>query len=252
MSRIVQCSTMGCGGRFGNQLFSFVFAKAYAEKYDAELQVPANWIGRDLFIGLDDISPIIKRLPKTQLDEIPNGRVNIDLWGYYQFEEAFDFLSYSKIKKWLQFKDKWKNMFPKIKDYYIACHLRRGDYETKYSHIYCTVSIESYERALKQRGYNMSDVIWVTEENALINRDCPYDFLPDFFTLMNSDVLFRSNSTFSVWASILGDSMTFAPYVENITGINQDVRFRFGNWHRLLSTYKGASPKEPAEFIFRP
>lgn len=254
MSGIVQMSTLGKNGRFGNQLFAFVFIKAYAEKYDAELQIPRNWIGRSIFKNMEDITPTNRVLPLLPLDFIPNGDVNINFYGYFQFQEAYDFLSLSKIREWLQFKDEWVDLLTPKNTNYISCHLRRGDYETKYSHIYCTISEESYLEAVSFYGYNPNDIIWVSEQKPRLKLDClGFNFLPDFFTLMNGEVLFRSNSTFSVWASILGrkDMITYAPIVEGITGVNKNVNFQWGNWHKVIEDYQGASPRQPAEFIFK-
>jgi len=245
---------LGNFGQFGNQLFQFCFAKAFANKHNAELQIPFDWIGRKIFKNMDTIEPIDKRFPNTRLDEIPkfnsNKGIFINLFGYYQFAEAYNYYSYSEIREWLQFKDEWIEMFPKILPYYVACHLRRGDYE-KFNHIYCTISERSYIQAINVRKYSTKDIIWVSAEKPRIIKNCPYDFLPDFFTLMNADVLFRANSIFSVWASLLGDVKTFSPNVENKTGLNVDVLFEMGNHNKVVSDYKEASPQKPAMFIFK-
>ena len=248
---IVQMSCLGNFGRFGNQLFQYIFSKAYAKKHNAILQIPKDWIGRKIFKDVDTIEPITKKLPRTKLDIIPWGEVNLDIFGYLQFAEAYNYYSYSEIREWLQFKDEWIEMFPKILPYYIACHLRRGDYE-KFSHIYCTISERSYIQALGVYGYSVKDTIWVSWEKARIVKDCPYDFLPDFFTLMNADVLFRANSVFSVWASILGNVKTFSPNVENKIGLDVDILFEPGNHNKTVGDYKGASSVTPAMFIFKP
>ncbi len=81
MDRIVQITCLGKKGRLGNQFFQYAFARGYAQKHRARLEKPA-WIGQELF-ALNDPRPN-KRLPKTQLDEVPDdGRINIDLNGYF-------------------------------------------------------------------------------------------------------------------------------------------------------------------------
>lgn len=252
MNKIVQMSCLGNFGRFGNSLFQFCFAKAYAKKHNAILEIPHDWIGRNLFKGVDEIDSISCKLPKTKLDDIPNGEVNIDLYGYYQFAEAYSFYNFKKIEEWLQFKDSIVELLTPKNTNYIACHLRRGDYETKYSHIYCTISEGSYRNAISNFGYSLSNVIWLSEDNPQKIENCLYSFLPDFFILMNAEVLFRSNSTFSVWASILGrkDMITYSPIVEGITGLNKEVKFKWGNWHKIVGDYKGATIRQPSYFIF--
>ncbi|MDY0313772.1 MAG: hypothetical protein RBR32_01715 [Bacteroidales bacterium] len=249
MSRIIQCSCLGKFGRWANQLFQYCFARAYAETHDAVLEIPADWIGRKIFKNIDH--PPIKFLKrKTELDIVPWGEVNIDLFGYFQFQDCFDILSMSKIKKWLQFKDEWIDMFPKLKPFYVAAHIRRGDYVSKYIDIYCCITQRSYIRAIEYYGFDIDNVIWVSDDNPYIAQDCKFDFLPDFFTLMNADILFRANSTFSLWASILGNPITYSPVINGKTGF-QDVNFMPGNHYKILNSYKGASPQQPCEFIFR-
>ena len=254
--KIVQFSSLGKFGGFGNQLFQYCFARAFAEKYNAVLEIPEDWIGRKIFKNIDHQGLSKPIPPCPTIDEIPNldsyldKNFKVNLNGYFQFEKAYDFLYYEKIRNWLQFKDEWIEMFPKGGCFYVACHLRRGDYE-KYSNIFCTISEESYLESVSFYGYSPLDIIWVSQEKSRINQHCPYDFLPDFFTLMNAPVLFRSNSTFSVWASILGDCITYAPIVEGVIGINKHVYFQYGNWYKTVGDYKGASSRKPGYFIFR-
>lgn len=258
--RIVQCSCIGNFGRFANSALQFCFAKAYAEKYDAVLQIPEDWYGRKLFKNVENIEPIVSKLPKMELDYIPKGKVNIDLFGYFQHKEAFEFLSLEKIREYLQFKDEWIEMFPKKISFYIACHLRIGDYLDKYSHVYCIPSKKSYIQAIMKAtgstyesiaygSFGRNTVFWISEENPQLHSECPYAFLPDFFTLMNADILFRANSTFSVLASILGQNETYSPLVEHTTGI-ANVEFVKGNWPKCLGSYGPNSKYTPSNFIF--
>jgi hypothetical protein len=69
---------------------------------------------------------------------------------------------------------------------------------------------------------------------------------------MNADVLFRANSVFSVWASILGNPVTYSPVVDNKIGLDVNVLFEFGNYHKTVSDYRGATSVSPAMFIFKP
>lgn len=62
-------------------------------------------------------------------------------------------------------------------------------------------------------------------------------WLPDFFTLINSEILIRANSTFSYWAGMFhkGKSI-YSPRVNGITGDNQFVKFENNNKCRVQST----------------
>ena len=135
MSNIIQISCLGDMGRFGNQLWQYAFAKTYANKTNSILEVPADWIGRRLF-NIED--PVIsKQLPRTEIDYMPSGETNIDLYGYYQHQKFADTMDADEVREWYTFKPEWEEMFPKVKDYYIAAHIRRGDYNVMPS--YCTV-----------------------------------------------------------------------------------------------------------------
>lgn len=249
MNRIVQISCLGNFGRFGNQLFQYAFAKAYAEKYNAILEIPHNWIGRKLF-NIND--PFIKNpLSKTALDSIPFGEVNIDLFGYFQFKECYDLYSKQDVRNWFKFQDKWIKILPKKKEYYIACHLRKGDYESKYSGIYCSISENSYLTACKKFNLNIDKIIWISEENPMkLPGFEGIEFLPDFMTLYNADVLLRANSCFSLWAGILNEKEIYSPIVSGKTGKN-DVEFVKGNEELIISDYQGGSPQTPNKFIFK-
>ena len=107
----IQFTQLGNFGRFGNQLFQYVFAKSLAEKYNSVLEIPEDWVGRKIFKNIDCPS-ISSNLPKTSLDQIPD-HPNIDLYGYYQSMKSLKYLKISKIKQWLQIEDKWLRLFKK-------------------------------------------------------------------------------------------------------------------------------------------
>jgi len=244
--RIVQCSQLGNFGRFGNQLFQYVFARSYAEKYDAVLEIP-EWIGEKVFKNVTH-RRLAHNLPKTKIDDIPWGAVNIDLFGYFQTKKCFDILSRNKIKDWLILNDnllKCSNAYKKE----VVAHLRRGDYATNMSNIYCVVSEASYINACKQFGIDFEQITWLSEENPTVNHQMTdisyretknsmygqgtYDdkgisFLPDFLTMVNAKILLRSNSSFSFWAGFLNNKKVFSPVVKGKVGWN-DVDFIEGN-----------------------
>lgn len=252
MSGIIQISCLGNFGRFGNQLFQYSFAKAYAKKHNAILEVPENWVGRKLFKNIIE-PPISKRLPKTPLDVVPWGKVNIDMFGYFQFKECYDLYSIKEIRSWFQFQDKWLALLPKEKDYYIACHLRKGDYEKIYNHVYCVITKNSYLVACKEFNLPVDKIIWVSEENKKTNVECENEglgFLPDFMALYNADVLLRANSCFSLWAGILSGSEVYSPIAAGKIG-SQDVKFVKGNQELILDNYNGSSPQKPSKFFFK-
>jgi len=243
-SRIVSVSCLGKWGRFGNQLFQYAFARAYAEKYQCRLETP-RWIGQELFDIHDP--PISRTLIRHHNSSLPpTGQTNIDLLGYYQNAQCLRFMTRSWLKQLYMFKDEWVSRFPNPKEPYVAAHLRRGDYVSKFSDVYCVVSEKSYIRACEKFGIDKSKIVWVSEENPTVDEELSrrgLGFLPDFFKLINADVVLRSNSTFAWWAGVLGNGKVFSPVVDDKTGW-QDVDFVEGNWPKLVDTKntKGSKP----------
>lgn len=228
--KIVNCSCLGSLGRFGNQCFQYSCARKYAEIAKATLHTP-DWLGTKLF-GIHH-PRIARQLPKTPSDSIVWGRPNVDLYGYFQYQDVVGKLKRSELKSWFNFLPEFKDRFPK-KDSYIAAHCRRGDYLTTASHVYCNITEQSYYNACDKFGLDRSKLVFVKEDEPQVDSGLSGDlaFLPDFFTLMNADVILRANSSFSWWAAVLGNGKVYSPIVEAKTGPN-DVEFVEGNWPRM-------------------
>jgi len=219
-------------GGFGNQLFQYAFARAYAEAHNAMLLTP-GWVGQRIFTISNP--PLDYNLPHAGFDEIPNGKVNITLNGYFQSQAAIDFMSRSQLRAWFQLRDEWKQRF--TERLLIAAHIRRGDY-IGLSNIYCLVSENSYNVACRKFGLNQDNIHWIQEGNHrqaqdLIDIGVP--FLDDFVLLMNADVILRANSSFSWWAATLGKGRILSPLVEDRVGMH-DVEFVEGNWPRMVDS----------------
>jgi hypothetical protein len=215
-------------------MFQYAFARGYAESVGATLETPW-WVGQALF-GLTDPLPS-KRLPSIGLDEHPNGRVNIDLYGYFQQSQFYKHYTLTKLREWFKFRELWVDQFPKPTKPYVALHIRRGDYLTTFSHVFCTIGIGAYHKAMVNAGYDPDKAINVREDRP-VNYPLPgLEFIADFFTLYNADVLFRANSTFSWWAATLGHcgENIYSPVVEGLQGQKADVPFIRGNWPRCVS-----------------
>ena len=173
MSKIIQFTQLGKFGRFGNQIFQYIFARTYAERNNAVLEIP-NWVGQKVFKNVNHPIPSVK-LPRLSLDEFPqNGQVNIDLFGYCQKKKFLDYLSETKVREWLQFQDKWKEYFINSRTIGVA-HIRRGDYLTKYSHRFCIISRKSYFDAFAKFGVSEKFIVWKSEEEQLKQRGTPID-----------------------------------------------------------------------------
>jgi hypothetical protein len=198
---IVTVSCLGNEGRFGNQLFQYAYARAYAESIGAELHTP-DWIGRTLFKDINE--PIMQALG------------DVDLVGYFQGQEHLSLLSRAKVKEWFTFKEPLE-----VPIHDLVFHKRRGDYLNCLS-FWGIVSDKSYENAAKELGLNLESAVVLDDSNG---DDL---LLFDFFTMMKCKTLFRANSTFSWWAATLGNCRVYSPKVGNKVGWI-DVPFVEGN-----------------------
>ena len=229
---IISISCLGRCGRFGNQLFQYAFARAYAEKYNATLQTPP-WLGQQLFKLSDP--PISQKLPGNGMDVVKWGQVNIDLAGYFLGEDFLKLTTRKQLRSWFTFQD-WVSGFRKPPKA-ITAHLRRGDFINIDS--FCVVSKQSYINACLKFGYNSDLITWVSEETQQRNVELErrrLPFLDDFLTLVDASVIFRSNSTFSWWAGVLSNAKVFSPLINNATGVT-DVDFVEGNWPSIHRAY---------------
>ena len=206
---LVTISCLGNYGLFGNQLFQYAYARAFAEELGAELHTP-DWIGRQLFIGVDE--PIMQN------------KGDIDLFDYFQNPEHLALLSKKKVKEWFRFKNP-----PKVQKHNVVFHKRRGDYLT-HANQYAIVSDESYIKGAEKFNLDYTEALVLDQDNP--------DFLTDFCLMMHCNNLFRANSTFSWWAATLGDCQVYSPKVQDRTGL-VDVEFVKGNdeWNYRFNKY---------------
>ena len=234
MHNVITVSCLGSMGRWGNCLFQYASARKYAEIHKCQLQTP-EWLGEKVFnINHPRIS---HKFPKCDLDILPCKKVDIDLYGYFQFQDIISKLNRKELKSWFTFKDEWKERFPKKKEFYAACHIRKGDYVSNFSHIYCNISEKSYENKCSELNINPSDIIYVREDKPEEYEDINalgLNFLPDFMTLVNADIILRANSSFSWWAATLSNAKIYSPKVDNKVGFN-DVSFVEGNWPKMVN-----------------
>jgi hypothetical protein len=235
--------------RLGNALFIYCFARGYAESMGAELQVPP-WIGQKLFINATE-PPITQNFHWTELDSLSRlpvdywfGAVNIAIRAYCQHASHLAYWTRAKAKEWLKLKPEFEKYAFNSPMPYSACHVRRGDItiDPVLRANYCEVSDESYMEAIEK--FNIPEPILRVQEGA---RTPPPEleaqglgFLPDFLLLRDAAHLLRANSSFSVWASWLGNAKTYAPVVEDKVGL-QDVEFVLGNHPCTAGRFKNQS-----------
>jgi hypothetical protein len=225
----IQISWLGKEGRFGNQLFQYAFARSYAQKYNCDLEIPKDWDGRKFFpeVKEDEIS---SPLPPTEVDTFEHGVTNVDIRGYFQNTKSLSLMNREQVRSWFKFSDDILSKFKKPREYYVAIHMRLGDYRTNPN--VCIPSQSSYLNFAKSIGVDENDIIWVTEETQTEGDDGTLGFLYDFMLMVNSDILIRSPSTFSWWAGELkNDDNVYAPDVSKYKGQKGiNVPFVRGNW----------------------
>jgi hypothetical protein len=244
---IITTKRLGTFGRWGNSLGLYSFAKKYSEIYQSTLQTP-SWDGQKVFNIFDP--PISVNLPQTDCDQVPWGETNIDLLGYYQNEKFLKIMNRKWLKNLFTFKQKWIDLFPKPKPFYIAAHLRRGDYVGLKS-IYALISQQSYINACKKFDLNIEDIIWISEEKPIINQIAENEGIPwlgDFMTIYNADIILRANSTFSWWGATLSNAKVYSPIIDNNRG-DCDVDFVEGNWPKLANFTKNDGPQDHGDLF---
>jgi hypothetical protein len=240
--KTISVKTLGSNGRFGNQIFQLAAALGLARKYNAEVLVPSDWIGRNIFqgfvaqLGSSDKTdfyraPLDELFGEYDLSELQS----IDLFGYFQYNTGL--YSSTDLYEWFNIKDYWKQKFPFRAEQAVVCHVRRGDYVAQPTR-YCSILDESYHRLLERIEATEEETYWCTEENPQVDDECEslgIGFLPDFMTCLRADVLVRSNSTFSMVAGWLGPLQVYSPVVGDLVGW-QDVEFVKGNHPKCASS----------------
>lgn len=235
---LITVRNLGGIGRFGNQCFLYMFARAYAERYGAELRT-SDWIGRKIFCDVKERLVTQENLLQTELDSNTQrpldryfGRTDIDLRVYAQHQVYADFYTRKQAREWLKLKPEYERFAPAVPQN--VAHLRRGDYvdNASFQHIYCSVSDQSYDVAIS-RFRIPSPVLrvfegWQKDAPPLKGLPAELSWLPDFLLMRDAPHLLRANSTFSFWAGALGHGKVYSPLVYARVGL-QDCEFVEGN-----------------------
>ena len=186
--------------------------------------------------------------------------------------EVFKHQSLKFIKEELYvFSDEVKNLdvykyYEDRQGTYDIAHLRRDDiscptYDSNYG--YSVISKESYFKAFDKFGYDPEKIEWTSDDwtgrwgvgkpddskwikakggwNYPVGshrvEETIFEWLPDFLRLYFARTVFRANSSFSFWASLLGNSKVFSPVLHRReiysgragSGKEIDVEFVEGN-----------------------
>lgn len=251
MDKVFTLMDPAAGGRFGNQVIAYCFAQSFAQQHGATLEVPENFPLRRVFRLSNPVCNNDKKIVRMPLDYIPtNEEVNkifdtgmkIDLWGYYQNQKSIDFYSHQWIRENLVFQNWVNNVCNYMHGPYYACHMRRGDYVNQPER-YCNITDDSFYKVIAHVNNNDGVQLGyiLTEENPQRDKDgyCEsigLGWLPDFMCMVNSEILIRSNSTFSLVAGWFHRGLKiYSPLVEERIGLN-NINFVEGNWPRCCDS----------------
>jgi hypothetical protein len=216
-----ECYVNVCGG-IGNQLFQVANGYAYSKTYSKELFIDASrWTASQGRHAMDYRDSIFKNfkygIPTDNTTPIVEQRFNYDELGFYDGSVSLHgyFQSLKYFKDW---KDEYINRLylPQVNtkfitDKHVAFHIRRGDY-LNLSHIFDVCNTEYFNKLfIKYKNYVIhvftDSIDYVCDEFKQHKFDIitTNSEIEDMMVMSKYNTIICSNSTFSWWASILGD-----------------------------------------------
>ena len=163
----------------------------------------------------------------------------------------YENVSLSEIKKYFEFSAEVKqtDLYKELEDQqgtYDIAHFRRTDIsKANYAGGHSMVSKKSYTDAFGEFGADPKNITWVSDEReigwnwdkkipSIGGRVIPW--LPDFLKLVFARRIFRSNSSFSLFASWISNAEIFAPRLHKYApGQELDFKFVRGNHPHWMS-----------------
>jgi FkbM family methyltransferase len=238
---VISMTSLGSNGRFGNQLFQYLYLWSVAEVQSALIHTP-HWIGKDLF-GLSDTTPcailpsVREKLPGEETDKDGNIKIHgetllkklpsftsMDVWGYFQLHTR----NYVARKESIQnlftpapeFRSVLDGIIEKLRSgskKVIAIHLRRGDYGHS---IFYRAPCMWYEKWIEEEGLSPAEFsIYICSEEPKtyqsrfkdfdvtsydsLGLDANLSVVVDTYIMSRADMLAISNSSLSFFAAML-------------------------------------------------
>jgi hypothetical protein len=223
-------------GKWGNEVFWYMFGKTYARRHDLEFQADA-WAGNDLVGAVD--APVRQELPSVHEKTVhavndtiipnspPFGDVNFT--GYFQYHTAF----YAPDRDYIRglfrpapavaarIAPDWERLRQRGGTA-VGIHVRRGDFGFAYFYRtpirwFLDQLDEIWASLDRPFLYIASDAVdevaghfakYHPVTSADLGPSWPaHDFYRDFYVLQHCDVLLIPNSTFSFAASMLNSNL---------------------------------------------
>ena len=245
---------------FGNRMAQYAFVRGYAETHGCTLQTNP-WMGQKVFM-LDDPPIENPKLVERGEDTIDDwkGEVNIRISGGGLHQHSL-YYTRAQARKWFTFRPEIAELLKAVPHFEVAAHLRWADFVGLENFV--TISSKSYYDACEKFGIDRKKMRFICEEDPIIVPGLPVtgnehsrggdpgldkglSFLADFYALMQADILFRANSTFSLMAALIGhNKRVFCPDLFSIPykgprPLYQLVPFVEGN-HLPITHYWGHS-----------
>lgn len=236
----VSMTMLGRLGRFGNQLWQYLFVRMYGLRNGLTVKVPA-WDGEEVF-GFSDPRPDDDgRRPcmaflgagddDLELWEIDDAPRNIDLKGYFQCVPPQWRAHRPFIRRLYTLKPQWRGAIERVnlslkseRRTLVTIHVRRGDYRVYQDKnpYFRLVPMEWYRALLDEvwPGLERPVLHVATDEPETVDAafadyerfDAGFfagdfgipDHLRDFVLLQEADCLVACNSSFSTMAAVVG------------------------------------------------
>lgn len=215
-------------GGIGNQLFQIAAGYAYAKKYNKKLIInPYNWVASQGNSPLSYKDTIFKKFQYGNFaedatittiqekgfnyDELPFVEGSISLNGYFQSLKYFEEIKDEFISL-LNLPDINNNLIPEV-----GFHIRRGDYlkHASIHHVCNTKYFEYFFEKFKDKDIK----IFTDDPDYVIEEFSKYKFeilksnsdIKELACMARCNILVGSNSTFSWWAALIGNNISYFP-----------------------------------------
>lgn len=233
----------------GNRLFQYCWArdiaeqKAYKLVCDPILGFPITYSSLDGEEKQNNVAITPEATQLFDMNKILNHNGQIIVSGYPQ-RYSYYIHNKEKIKNWLKIENEENYEKPNIDD--LVLNIRLGDYVS----LGWDLDIDYYVKILKRETYNKAIIICdepnhpkleVLKQMGCIIKDNTshgnLKFIADFVYVKHAKKCVISNSTFSWWATFLGDGLVYFPllkYPWNNNPSENDVDLRVYDENRYI------------------